>query len=307
MNSELAVLAQGLHKAFGKQVALQGLELEVPRGAVVGLLGRNGAGKTTLLRTVMGLLRADRGSAQVFGADLRCAPIELRSQVAYVPQETRLFGRLTLAGHAGLLRRFYPHFDVQTANELARRLDVDWKRPLAGLSLGNRRKAAAVLALASGAQLIVMDEPAAGLDPLARREFYDLLIERLGDGGELTVLLSTHLVSDLERLADRVAIIDEGRTLCVDEVGAYAENYVRVQVLFPGQAPADFELPGARATRREAGVALGVVDLRQAQEALIELEAEPQLDVRRFPLHLEEIFVELVGQPALSAHEEQPA
>ncbi len=300
MKTELAVHAEGLCRAFGRQIALQDLDLEVPRGSVFGLLGRNGAGKTTLLRAVLGLLHADRGVARVFGADLLRAPIELRSRVAYVPQEARLFARLTLAKHADLLSRFYPRFDQEAARNLAHRLEVGWDRALGTLSMGNQRKAAAVLALASGADLIVMDEPAAGLDPLARRTLYDLLIERLGDGGEATVLLSTHLVADLERLADRVAIIDEGRTLRVDEVAGYTESFVRVQVIFPGEVPVDFELPGACKTFREGSVAIGVVEIGRAGVELAALEARSELRIRRFPLQLEDVFVELVGKQTVA-------
>jgi len=268
VNTEHAVHVEGLSKAFGSQVALQDLALEVPCGTVFGLLGRNGAGKTTLLRAVMGLLRVDHGKALVFGADLLSAPIEVRSRVAYVPQEAKLIARLSLERHASLLRRFYPRFDLGLARDLADRMEVDWKHAFGTLSMGNKRKAAVVLALASGADLVVMDEPAAGLDPLARRELYELLIERLGEGGDLTVLLSTHLVADLERLADRVAIIDRGRTLRVDDVAGYTERFVRVQVLFPADVPTDFELPGASTTRREGSAAIGVVDLERARVEL---------------------------------------
>lgn len=299
-----AVYVEGLAKSFGNQVALQGLSLEVPRGTVFGLLGRNGAGKTTLLRAILGLLRTDRGVARVFGEDLLTASVEMRSRVAYVPQETQLFRRLSLARHADLLGHFYPRFDLTSARNLAERLDVDWKLSFGALSVGNRRKAAVVLALASGADLIVMDEPAAGLDPIARRELYNLLIDRLGEGGDATVLLSTHLVTDLERLADHVAIIDAGSTLCVGGVEEYTERFSRVQVIFPDEAPHDFEIPGATATVCQGTVALGVVDLAKAGAPLGELEARSDLRVRRFPLHLEDVFVELVGQSAVAQQQE---
>jgi len=144
----------------------------------------------------------------------------------------------------------------------------------------------------------VLDEPAAGLDPLARRDIYDLLIDRLGDGGEVTVLLSTHLVGDLERLADLVGVVDAGRTLRVDAVEGFTDmgagGYARVQVIFPGPAPSDFELMGAIETVRQGSVALGVVKYDEAREQLDRLEADPAVRVTRFPLTLEEVFVELV-------------
>ncbi len=297
MNTKAAIQVQSLAKAFGEKIALRGLDLEIPEGTVFGLLGRNGAGKTTLLRTIMGLLRPDEGTARVFGQDLGQAGIELRSRVAYVPQEARLFGRLSLQKHAQLLSHFYPLFDQAEARDLAGRLDVDWKQSFGGLSLGNKRKAAVVLALSSGADLLVLDEPAAGLDPIARRELYTLLVDRLGDGGEVTVLLSTHLVGDLERLADRVAIIDGGRTLRVDDVENLSQGYERVQVIFPGAVPNDFELPGAYTTTRDGSVVSGIVELDKACAGLTTLESRQDLRVSRFPLHLEEVFIELVGNP----------
>ncbi|MGK0484059.1 MAG: ABC-2 type transport system ATP-binding protein, partial [Planctomycetota bacterium] len=204
---------------------------------------------------------------------------------------------------ARLHTRFYPRFDIETARQLADRMAVDWKKSFGKLSQGNKRKAAVVLALASRADLLVMDEPAAGLDPIARRELYDVLIERMGSGGETTVLLSTHLVADLERLADRVAIIDGGRTLREGNVTAFTEELVRVQVIFPSDVPVGFAIPGARETTHEGAVALGIVDLAQAGDGLMELEHSSELRVTRFPLHLEDAFVELAGEPATSIQE----
>jgi ABC-2 type transport system ATP-binding protein len=303
MKTEQAVHVDRLSKAFGSRPALQDLSLDVQRGTVVGLLGRNGAGKTTLLRSIMGLLRADSGVAHVFGSSLQDGTIEMRSRVAYVPQEAKLFHRLSLERHAGLLRRFYPKFDLQLARTLAGRLEVHWTDSFATLSVGSRRKAAVVLALASGADLLVLDEPAAGLDPLARRELYELLIDSLGEGGERTVLLSTHLVGDLERLADRVAILHEGRTLHVDQVEGYTERFVRVQIIFPDAVPMDFEIPGASTTRREGSVAIGVVDVESAGDGLAEFEAGSELRLQRFPLQLEDVFIELVGKPTTTERE----
>lgn len=302
MTTEDVIQVKALGKAFGDNLALHGLDLAVPRGSVFGLLGRNGAGKTTLLRAIMGLLAIDRGVVRVFGEELPKASIETRARVAYVPQSAQLFGELSLKQHARLLTRFYPRFDLALAAHFAERIDVEWERSLAKLSQGNQRKAAVVLALASGAELILLDEPAAGLDPLARRELYDLVIERLGEGGETTVVLSSHLVGDLERLADRVAIIDEGRTLRCDDVEAYSQGFVRVQVIFPGDVPPDFCLPGASATTREGSVARGVCELQRAGDALAQLEAQPELRVARYPLGLEEVFVDLVGPARREPH-----
>jgi len=294
-----AIYVEGLTKSFGESRALDGISLQVPAGQVFGLLGKNGAGKTTLLRSVMGLLSPDAGLARVFGTSMTSAGLLLRSRVAYVPQEGALFGELSTKEHARLFRAFYPRFDEQALGRFAERLEVDMTKRVSGLSGGSRRKAAVALALASGADLLMLDEPAAGLDPAARRELYDLLIDRLGEGWGATIVLSTHLVGDLERLADQVAVIDRGRALRVDNVEGYTDmsagGFARVQVIFEGAAPLDFQIPGAKETVHNGRVALGVTQLAGNGEALIALEARPGVTVTRFALTLEEVFLELVA------------
>ncbi len=291
-----AIETVGLCKSFpGGVVALTGLEMQVPHGTLFGLLGRNGAGKSTLLRVLMGLLRPDAGHAHVLGGDLRAATRDERARVAYVAQEPRLFGTLSTADHAGLLACYYPRFDTDAARALAKRFDVPWGRSFATLSGGGRRKAALLLAVATRADLLLLDEPGAGLDPLARRELIDVLVDVVSDATEATVVLSTHLVADVERLAERVGFIDAGRALRTDSVETLKERLRRVQVVFDGDPPAGFEVPGALRTERTGSVITAIAELTSERD-LAPVFALPGARVDLFGLTLEDIFVEIVGQ-----------
>jgi ABC-2 type transport system ATP-binding protein len=287
--------ARGLDKRFpGGVCALDGLDLRVPRGSFYGLLGRNGAGKTTALRILMGLLGAEGGEARVLGQEMSRAPAEHRARVAYVSQVPRLYGHLDLAAHARLLACFYPRFEVRVAEELARRFELPWRRRFPLLSAGNQRKAAVVLALAARPEVLILDEPAAGLDPLARNELIDVLVDLLSQRGTTSVLLSTHLVGDLERLAEHVGILDAGRMLREAPLETLKARLRRVQIVFDEAPPDGFALPGVLHQEQAGPVLRAVAEIPSEQE----LERLRRLEGARvdlFPLSLEEIFVELVG------------
>lgn len=300
--SELALELDSVVKTFERRYrALDRFALAVPRGSFCGLLGRNGAGKTTALRVALGLLRPDEGCARILGEEYATAPPELRARVAYVPQEARLPGRFTVRELVLYLAGMYPGYDRARARLLAKRLEVPWDRKVGTLSVGNRRKAAGLLALASGARVLLLDEPAAGLDPIARRELSDVLIgmlsDEIADDDEgLTVVLSTHLVGDLERLASRVAFVDEGRVVLEEAVDELLGGFRRVQVVCDDGAavPSRLELPGLRHVHRSGSVIHAVAELR-SDDALESLRRTPGLRVETFPLTLEEVFVEVVG------------
>ncbi len=293
--NELDIETRGLRKVFpGGSVALEGLDLAVPAGTVCGLLGRNGAGKTTLLRVLMGLLHADEGEALVLGGDLRTAEISVRVQVAYVAQIPRLVGHMSIAEHAELLAHFYPRFDRELAHALAGRFDVGWKRKFAALSSGSQRTAAVLLAVASRPRVLLLDEPAAGLDPIARRELIDVLIDLIGSEEGRTVLLSTHLVDDIERLAEHVVFVDAGRTVRADSLEALKRRVRRVQVVFEDGPPPGFAIPGAVRTECTGSVVTAIAEL-DSEEDLAPVLALPGVRVDLFGLGLEDLFIELVG------------
>ena len=245
----------GLTKDYGRHRALEGIELEVDDGEVFGYLGPNGAGKTTTLRVLLGFLRPTAGRAEVFGLDAWRESLRIRGRIGYLPGEPVLYDRLTgreTVAYFGALRR---RDDSRTAAELAERLDLDLDRQVRTLSKGNKQKVAIVLAFMSRPELLVLDEPTTGLDPLVQQEFNALLTEATARGG--TVLLSSHVLAEVQRMADRVGIIREGRVVAVERLEDLRSKSVhRVEARLSGPVdPAMFAaVPGLSELSLEGGV-----------------------------------------------------
>src|ERR1700684_2485842 len=208
----------GLRKSFGKTIALDGLDLTVAAGEVHGFLGPNGAGKTTTIRVLLGLLRADGGSARLLGGDPWRQAVDLHRQLAYVPGDVTLWPNLTVGEVIDLLGRLRGGLDPQRRTELIGRFDLDPTKKTRAYSKGNRQKVALVAALASDAELLILDEPTSGLDPLMEAVFRDCVGDERRRGR--TALLSSHILAEAEALADRVTIIRDGRTA---ETGTLAQ------------------------------------------------------------------------------------
>ncbi|WP_151484299.1 ABC transporter ATP-binding protein [Streptomyces albicerus] len=204
-----AITVSGLHKSFGKTHALDGLDLDVETGEVHGFLGPNGAGKSTTIRVLLGLLRADSGATQVLGRDPWADAVELHRHLAYVPGDVELWPNLTGGEAIDLLSRLRGGINKQRRDELIERFDLDPTKKGRAYSKGNRQKVAIVAALASDAELLLLDEPTAGLDPLMEVVFQDVIFEAKAAGK--TVLLSSHILAQVEKLADRVSIIRLGQ------------------------------------------------------------------------------------------------
>ncbi len=307
--SEAAIQAIDLSKTFRPAVvAVNGLDLSVPRGAVYGLIGRNGAGKSTTLRLLMGLLRPDRGTAHILGQGLKDAAREVRQRVTYVSQEQQLPWGMSGENLFEYFGTLYDAWDQAYAVELGRRFDVDTSRPLGTLSGGDQRRVAVVLALAARPDIVILDEPAAGLDPVSRRQLIEAMIDFLGDGGERTVLFSTHILADLERVADHIGLMDRGRMMLSGPLDALQGGMRRVQVIFDGdRVPAGFEIPGELRRRIEGPVLTAVVRLTR-DDQLSHLRAQENLRLQEHPLGLEDLFLDLMepGQHASGEHESFP-
>jgi ABC-2 type transport system ATP-binding protein len=206
-----AIEVSGLHKSFGKTVALDGLDLSVAAGEVHGFLGPNGAGKTTTIRVLLGLLRSDGGTARLLGGDPWRDAVALHRRLAYVPGDVTLWPSLTGGEVIDLLGRLRGGLDAKRRAELLERFDLDPTKKARAYSKGNRQKVALVAALASDAELLMLDEPTSGLDPLMEAVFRQCAEEERSRGR--TVLLSSHILSEVEALCDRVTIIRSGRTV----------------------------------------------------------------------------------------------
>ncbi|MGX1793796.1 ABC transporter ATP-binding protein [Microbacterium sp. NPDC055312] len=224
----------GLHKRFGRNIALHGLDLHVRPGTIYGLIGPNGAGKTTTLRTLVDIIRPTSGDVRVLGEDPRHGGARLRRRIGYVPGELRLEGRVT--GHRML--SFYSEVsgpvDRGYTSELAERLGVDLTRPVRSLSKGNKQKIGLIQAFMHRPELLILDEPTSGLDPLMQREFLTMVREAR-DAGQ-TVLLSSHVLSEIQQTADEVAVLAAGRIVAQGDVASLRLGSVRrVRVAVDGQ------------------------------------------------------------------------
>jgi ABC-2 type transport system ATP-binding protein len=288
--------ARGLTKIFrDRTVAVKDLELRVQRGEIYGLIGRNGSGKTTALRLLLGLLKADSGEARVLGWDFWAAPRAIRRQVGYVCQGQNLPERVSLEQLSTCLARYNERWDSGYAGAMARRWGLPWRRPLGCLSSGRQRQAAILAALAGRPEVLILDEPAAGLDPAARRELLEQIVDVLGEGAGCTVLLSTHFVGDLERIANHIGIMHSGSMTLSLPLETLLQQFKRVQVVFPThEPPADFAVPGQLSQTRIGPVFKAVVRWPNGCE-LEALRASVDARIQVFPIGLEEIFIEFFG------------
>ncbi len=206
-----AISVSGLHKSFGRTHALNGLDLTVSTGEVHGFLGPNGAGKSTTIRVLLGLLRADAGTARLLGGDPWRDTAELHRRLAYVPGDVTLWPNLSGGEVIDLLGRLRGGLDQKRRASLLERFDLDPTKKGRTYSKGNRQKVALVAALASDVELLILDEPTSGLDPLMEAVFRECIDEERDNGR--TVLLSSHILAEVEALCDRVSIIRDGRTV----------------------------------------------------------------------------------------------
>jgi ABC-2 type transport system ATP-binding protein len=228
---DAVVSIDGLTRRFGEKVALDGVSLEVPPGSVYGLVGENGAGKTTLIKHVLGLLRAQRGSVRVMGLDPVREPVNVLSRVGYLSEERDLPGWMRLHELIRYMRAFYPTWDDRYAEELREKFDLDPLARVKTMSQGQRARAGLLVALAYRPDLLVLDEPSTGLDPVVRREILAAIIQTMADGGR-TVVFSSHLLEEVERVSDHVAMLDRGRLVLCGRLDDVRAQHRRVTLRF---------------------------------------------------------------------------
>jgi polyether ionophore transport system ATP-binding protein len=285
-----AIDLAGLRKSYGKVVALDGLDLRVAGGEVHGFLGPNGAGKTTTIRILLGLLRADGGSVNLLGGDPWAQATALHRRLAYVPGDVSLWPSFTGGEIIDLLGRLRGGLDAQRRASLIERFELDPTVRARAYSKGNRQKVALIAALASDVELLLLDEPTAGLDPLMEAAFR-AAIEEERHGGR-TVLLSSHILSEVEALCDRVTIIRQGRTV---ETGSLADlrhltrTSVSAELAGP---PAGLDgLPGIHGLDVSGNRVRCEVDADQLTGLLRQLSAVGVRSLTSQPPTLEELFL----------------
>jgi ABC-2 type transport system ATP-binding protein len=235
----IALRLDNVSRHFGRVHALNGLSLQVQQGEVYGFLGRNGAGKTTTLRILMGIMKPDAGVIELFGERVKRVTVSLKQRIGYVSQEPTFYPWMTAEQLGEFVSSFYPGWDAQEFRRLLDLLDVPQQRRSAELSGGTRAKLGLALALAPRPDLLLLDEPTAGLDPVARHEFNDQLTQLHRERGT-TIFFSSHLVSEVEQLAQRVGIIQAGCTRFEGDV-AMLRASVRQVVQLAAPLPNGFQ------------------------------------------------------------------
>ncbi len=224
MVTEPVIEVSELTRRFGPTTALASVSLALPRGAVYGLVGANGAGKTTLIKHILGLLRAERGSVRVFGLDPVAEPVAVLSRIGYLSEENDLPGWMRVDELLRYSRAFYPAWDDAYAEELRRAFALDPTAGVKHLSKGQRARVGLLIALAHRPELLVLDEPSSGLDPIVRRDILDAVVRTIAGEGR-TVLFSSHLLDEVERVADHVTMISHGKVVLSAPLAVIRESH----------------------------------------------------------------------------------
>lgn len=222
---------QRVTRHFGQKTALDNISLVVPRGGVFGLIGGNGAGKTTVIKHILGMLKAQTGSVRVFGLDPVQNPVGTLGRIGYLSEDRDLPDWMRVGELMRYTRAFFPSWDAEFAEELREAFDLDAKARVKTLSRGQRARAGLLIALAHRPELLVLDEPSSGLDPVVRRDILGAIIRTIAEEGR-TVLFSSHLLDEVERVADRVAIIHEGRILLTAAMDEIKDSHRRITLRF---------------------------------------------------------------------------
>jgi ABC-2 type transport system ATP-binding protein len=293
MSEHIVLMTQGLQKSYGRVRALRGVDLEVYRGEIFGFLGPNGAGKTTTIRCLLDLIRPDGGTARVLGIDPQADPVAVQSRTGYLPGELALNDNLT----AERQLRFFADMrggsvDWAFVRQLAERLELDLKRPIKNLSKGNKQKVGVIQALMHRPELLMLDEPTGGLDPLMQQEVLGLLREAQAGGG--TVFFSSHIMGEVETVAERVAIIRRGEIAEVAETASLIDRGLRhATVRFKENVDSRVldQVPGVEVLSRDDGLNV-VLQIEGEMDELIKVLGSfpvSYLDTAR--PSLEEVFL----------------
>jgi ABC-2 type transport system ATP-binding protein len=292
--SEFAISVDRLSKRFGEKMALDELSLAVPKGSICGLVGPNGAGKTTAIRILLDLLPRDSGAVRVLGLDPARDSLAIRTRVGYVPEKHHIYKWMSVQQVLDFAAGVYPHWDWDEYGQVNAILGLPVDRKVKDLSRGELAKLALLIALGHKPELLILDEPTSGLDPLVRREFLTAIAGLLKDESR-TVFFSTHILSDVEQVADRVIVMNEGRVVTDGALDALRSRFCKVSILFQSPPADGFEIVGAR--RVDKGLREWVAVFEDGGTKVSDLLGGiPDADVVAQPMTLEDVFIELVAR-----------
>jgi len=244
-----------LYKYYGKARGILDVSFDIPQGMIFGFIGPNGAGKSTTIRILLSLIQPSAGIAKVFGMDCRSEGSKIRQKIGYIPADVNFYDEMKVMEFLKYSSKFFRKDCRASIAKLCERLDVETDKKIRALSSGNKKKVAIVQALLHEPELLILDEPTAGLDPLMQNRLYDLLREENQKG--TTIFFSSHVLSEVQKMCDSVAIIKEGRIFKIESVDALRGNqYKNIRIEFRNAADAaDFQIPGiADISRRDKQV-----------------------------------------------------
>ena len=291
--TDTAIETSGLTKRYGKALAVDRVDMTVHAGKVYALMGRNGAGKTSIIRMLLGLTPISDGSATVLGLDPKKDHVEIRRRTGYVPEEHHMYRWMTVREVMRFCSAFYPTWNPALCAGLLDRFNLDPNKKVKSLSKGMVAKVALTLAMAHEPRLLVLDEPTSGLDAVVRREFLESVVDVAADEGK-AVLISSHLLNDVERVADCVALIDDGRIVLMEDAMTLKERMREIRVVFDGPPPEYRPEPGVLSVR-SIGREWVMVLTNYSEDAMALLESKlPGASFRTRDMSLEDIFVALV-------------
>jgi ABC-2 type transport system ATP-binding protein len=292
-----ALSFEGVRRGYGRaSEVLRDVSFSLEPSEIVGLLGRNGAGKTTLMNLAMGLLEAEAGRVRTLGLDPRRDAVAMKRRVGYVSEDQILPPNLRVGEAIAFHRQLFPTWDRALEKSLLERFPLPANARISTLSKGQARQLALLCAVAHRPELLILDEPAGGLDPAARREFLETSIQLLNEAGT-AILFSSHYMSDVERMAGRILMLEDGRVLIDQPLDSLREDYTLALVEGAG---ADLEaklrrLTGCVCVRRRGGLSRAVFRLGPDECRALLARETPDLDARCVTLGLEELFVEIAG------------
>jgi ABC-2 type transport system ATP-binding protein len=292
MQTDIPIIElKNLTRRYGKVDAVNGLSLTVRPGRCYGMFGRNGAGKTTTIKCLLNLLRPTSGTARVFGLDPQKDEVAVKSRLTYVPDSVAFYPWMSVRDTLVYLASFRKHWNRDIETDLLQRFQLDPNQKADRLSRGQKTQLALIGAICPEPELLVLDEPTMGLDPIVHREFIETVIGayQSGEPQPRTVFVSTHLISEFEGLIDEFTIIEQGRELLTMEADSARDRFRKIRARF-AQPPGSFELPGALDVRRN-GRELEILANGNSEQLLEKLRARQPEELRCESLSLEEIFV----------------
>jgi len=309
MNEETVIRTRDLTRYFGARPAVYDLNLEVPRGCVFAYLGRNGSGKTTTIRLLLGLLEPTRGEGSLLGYDIRDLPPEVRARIGYLAEEHQLYGWMSVKQCGEFQSRFYPRWNEKIFRGVIGHFNLKPTARVKDLSRGERAGLCLGLTLAPEPELLVLDDPAMGLDPVAHRSLVESMIY-LTRRSDRTIFFSSHQLADVERVADYLAVLDRGVLRVCCSLETFRNSVRQVRLRFPGAPPPVPKVPGLLQAFRTDDE-LRVICLHYADATERALRALSPAQMEPVPLNLEDAFISYLGERGeksfiLSETEAQP-